>query len=520
MALWLAGYKLATLLDVFRPYSSLWFLPAGITLSIFLAAPGVLKLAPLAANLLLVSPEISPFFIENNGGALAQALHAIRHCGIYGLVAYTLIGFSGPTQQPLTLRATLVFVSSVLLASCVAAISGVSLHAWAGNMSWAEGWGIVFQWATGDAIAALVLPPILVPLLRAAFAEPIAEWRWPRASSWLVQIGFITLALLIGSQAVRLNPQLGSLWYLMLIPPIIAGVTGGLPTAAISVFFTSLATPLAAYLLAYDGEMLALSLLLAIGAIAALLIGAAVSDQRRALAQVEGQRQFLEQTVAERTVALTDAHAFQSHLVRSLGHDLRQPLQTITMLLDGMAMGSTADQAALVQTRKISGTMTDFLDGILNYARHDTGVISPVLSVFPVSRVFAKLNAVYEPIAASRSIDLVTTPSDALLVSDEMLLSQALSNDLDNAIRLSQSGMAVTLLHEVRDGRDAIVVVDQLPTTTAKLPGSAGFGQGIVNRISVILGAARIENHNEYGLSLPPSLPIPTPKASVHTPNS
>src|SRR5690606_34369722 len=28
MTLWLAGYKLATLLDVFRPYSSLWFLPA------------------------------------------------------------------------------------------------------------------------------------------------------------------------------------------------------------------------------------------------------------------------------------------------------------------------------------------------------------------------------------------------------------------------------------------------------------------------------------------------------------
>lgn len=517
MALWLASYKLATLLDIFRPYSSLWFLPAGITLSIFLAAPGLLKLAPLAANLLLVSPEISPFFLESNGGAVAQAMHAIRHCGIYGLLAFALIRVSG--VRPPTLKRTWIFVSSVLVASSISAVSGISLHALAGNMSWAEGWGIVIQWAIGDAIAALVLPPILVPLIRRAFAQP-TEWQWPPATDWLAQIGLVIVVLAVGSQAGQINPQLGSLWYLGLIPPIVAGVMGGLPTAAISAFVTSLATPLAAYLLSYQDSMLSLSLLLVIGTSAALLIGAAVSDQRRALAEVDAQRQLLEQTVAERTTALTDAYAFQSHLVRSLGHDLRQPLQTINMLLEGMAMRPEADPATLAQARKISGTMGDFLEGILDYARHDAGIVSPVLSVFPVARVFAKLTEVYGPIAASRTITLATEPSSALIVSDEMLLSQALSNDLDNAIRLSKSGMVVTLRHEVREGRDTIVVADQLDASPPTQPGVAGFGSGIVHRISTILGATRIEGSNEYGLSLPPSLPIRTPNESPGTPIS
>ena len=51
--LWLAAYKSADVFNFFETYSSLWFLPAGVTLSIAMVAPVRFVLAPLVANLLL-----------------------------------------------------------------------------------------------------------------------------------------------------------------------------------------------------------------------------------------------------------------------------------------------------------------------------------------------------------------------------------------------------------------------------------------------------------------------------------
>lgn len=520
VALWLAAYKLATLLDVFRPYSSLWFLPAGITLSIFLAAPGWLKIAPFVANLLLVIPQVSDLIVDDNGGALAQALHAVRHCGIYGLVALGLIRTTSTRWLITNVKATVIFVALVIAASTTAAVSGISLHVWMGNISWQAGWNMVVQWTIGDAIAALVIPPILVPLLRAALDQKGTDWQWPQPSIWALQIGLVLVTLAVGSQATVINPDLGSLWYLTLIPPIFAGVTGGFVCAAISVFVTSLAIPLVAYLLSYGGEMLALSLLLTIGAIAALLVGAAVSDQRRALAEVIGHSQRLEATVAERTIALSTAYEFQRHLVRSLGHDLRQPMQSITLLLGGISMRPNLDREALSQAQVISTTMAKFLDGILNYARHDPGLVRPNLGVTSLTKLFSQLRAVYEPIATRREIKLMVAPSDVLVISDEVLLLQGLSNDLDNAIRLSLPGSTVSLRHELRDGQNALVVTDQISATTPLIAGEAGFGHDIVVRICAILGATRIASAGERGMLLKVTQLSSTPKAPPNTPIS
>jgi hypothetical protein len=56
--LWLAAYKSADVFNFFETYSSLWFLPAGVTLAIALVAPPKLIFAPLVANLLLALPAV------------------------------------------------------------------------------------------------------------------------------------------------------------------------------------------------------------------------------------------------------------------------------------------------------------------------------------------------------------------------------------------------------------------------------------------------------------------------------
>lgn len=501
--LWLAAYKLSATAEVLKPHSSLWFLPAGISFSIFLVAPGWLKLAPLIANLSLAIPGIDSLFEVGDNAARDQVIHALRHCGIYFAAAYALKNILGEIWQQNTIRGASTYVVITSIAAIVSAISGVSLHVLAGNFSWDVATDIVVHWAIGDAVAVLVLPPLIGPIMRTLLRGEQSQYVWPPPSAWLNEICIILGAMALAATALVLDPALGSLWHITLLPPIFAGVRRGIEQAAISVFLTAALTPIIVSLIAYTGEPLTLSILLAITAISSLLIGTAVSVQKQTLAQLDAQNHRLEESVQARTAELAEAYEFERHLVRSLGHDLRQPLQTITMLVESMAMRKSDDQPMVNALRQITATMSNFLDGVLNYALTDPGTVTPKNAPITVCTVFSALDTIYRPIAEKRGVTLVVERSEADLSSDEMLLRQALSNDLDNAIRLSAPGATVTLRHELRSNRHAFIVADEIAVEYANSPGTAGFGYGIVARVCAVLNAMRIKEKNIRGILLP-----------------
>jgi signal transduction histidine kinase len=514
MGIWLAAYKMAAFLEFFKPYSSLWFLPAGVTLAITLSAPGYLKLAPFAANLLLAVPLFSKALAIAGAGDFAQVLHAARHFTVYGGAALVLITVCKVSVPALSLRDAQWIVVVGVAAAIASAVTGVSLHAALGNIDWSDAKSIVVQWAIGDAIGAIVVPPLLVPLLRKGLSQSLVGWQWPSPLSWFFQVLLVGGVLAVGPTASQLNPALGSLWYLTLIPPIVMAVRGGMPAAATSVFLTSILTPLAAFLVPYHGEMLALSLLLLIGSVAGLIIGGAISDRRRAYVEVATDRAQLEQTVENRTQELSAAYNFQRHLIRSIGHDLRQPLQTINLMLDGLAVqakdGETAN--AILHTRQIGATASAFLTSVLNYARLDPGKLTPNMTEFPVQSVFTALQQVYGPVAEIKGVVLRAQASSATLVSDEQLVAQALSNYLDNSLRLSERGMVVTLSHTRSGERQLLLVQDEIESGGTQVSGIAGFGHDIVGRIAELLDAEMVSRNNEMGLAFKARPASRTPK--------
>lgn len=486
-----------------KPHSSLWFLPAGISFSIFLVAPGWLKLAPLVANLSLAVPGIDSLFELGENAVRDQVIHALRHSSIYFTAAYVIKKTLGDDWHQPTMRGASTFIVVASAAAVVSAVAGVSLHVLAGNFSWRVAADIVVHWAIGDAVAVLVLPPLVVAFLRSLLGGQSSLRNWPPLSVWLSELCIIIGAMAAAATALALDPALSSVWYITLLPPIFAGVRKGAMQAAVSVFLTAALTPIVANFIAYSGEPLALSILLAITAIASLMIGTAVSVQQQTLAQLDAQNQRLEESVQARTAELADAYEFERHLVRSLGHDLRQPLQTITMLVESMAMRKSNDEPMLNALSQITGTMSNFLDGVLNYALTDPGTVTPKSVPITVCTVFSALDAIYRPIAEKRGVKLVVNTSEANLSSDEVLLRQALSNDLDNAIRLSAPGTTVTLRHEMREGRHALIVADEIAVEYANSPGTAGFGYGIVARVCTVLAATRIKEKNIRGILLP-----------------
>jgi signal transduction histidine kinase len=503
--IWLIAFKAADLFGFFKSYSSLWFLPAGVTLAIVVAASGRLKLAPLAANLLLALPVVSDAMAITIGSSLDTVVHALRIYAIYGAAALALSWLVRRQPPRVSLRNTQWGIGLSLLAAALAALSGIALHVAFGNMAWAEAWRIVVPWAIGDAIGAIVVPPLLVPLMVTAFGQgPRSDMEWPTPLALLGQGGTILGVLCIGMLVPRFNADLGSLWYLVIVPQVFFALRGGLPSAATSIFLTSLLAPPMAVLVDYQGERLGLQLLLLLSSAAGLLVGAAVSDRRRAFLELERQQAQLEALVAERTQALEEAYDFQRHLVRSIAHDLRQPVHSMNMMLDGLAvrMVDSASVSAIQHTREMGTAASELISKILNYARLDAGKVAPVISAFSAARVMTALEHIYSPIAHAKGIDLVVLASDEMIVSDEQLVLQVLSNFVDNAVRLSVGGQSVTVSCHQRGDRVTLSVTDQLAKLDNPPPGAAGFGSEIVERISRLLGAEVLVQRNLRGIAL------------------
>ncbi|MEJ8563249.1 hypothetical protein QTO30_19900 [Yoonia sp. GPGPB17] len=366
--LWLGAYKSADVFNFFETYSSLWFLPAGVTLSIAMVAPVRFLLAPLVANLLLAIPVICSVLGIEHTGYRDPILHSFRLFAVYGGAGLLLRHVFGVPSRGYELRDQIVILVVTILAALIGALSGVSLHAVVGNFPWSVAWDILMPWAVGDAIGAFIVPALLVPLLKSLFERETKLGEFPDWSVIAFQIIVILLAMFVAFWGAQQASSLGPLWYVILIPPVFFAVRGGLPSAATATALTTLLTPPTAYLLGFEGDRVPLQFLLLVSAGISLMIGAAITDRLHAFDAVKRSEENLEQQVHDRTAELRKAYEFQQHLMRSIGHDLRQPVQSINLMMQGLVREhkGTASSVRLEQARDISETAGDFkLEGFL-----------------------------------------------------------------------------------------------------------------------------------------------------------
>ncbi|MEP6432745.1 MAG: hypothetical protein ABJ053_03815, partial [Lentilitoribacter sp.] len=83
IALWLGAFKSSALFSFFGTYSSLWYLPAGVTLSIAIAVPFRFIIAPLIANWLLAVPLVSALLHVEYTSVADHLLHGTRLFLVY-----------------------------------------------------------------------------------------------------------------------------------------------------------------------------------------------------------------------------------------------------------------------------------------------------------------------------------------------------------------------------------------------------------------------------------------------------
>jgi protein-histidine pros-kinase len=246
------------------------------------------------------------------------------------------------------------------------------------------------------------------------------------------------------------------------------------------------------------------------------------------------ERKRMEDEIIAARQAAERANKANSAFLAAASHDLRQPVQALS-LLNGALRRTVSDERALqmVESQEHSLTaMTNLLNSLLDISRLDAGAVKPELEVFPIQRLIDRLSDEFARQAQHTGLEFSASSCPAVVNSDPNLLAEIIQNLVSNAIRYTDKG-GVRLDCLEQDGQCVIRVTDTgigIPEDQldeifrefhqCKTPGASkeGFGLGlaIVKRLSDLLNLT-IKVESDIGRGSCFSVSMPAVQAEAPT---
>lgn len=201
------------------------------------------------------------------------------------------------------------------------------------------------------------------------------------------------------------------------------------------------------------------------------------------------------------------ANLAKSHFLAAASHDLRQPLQTLS-LLQGL-MGRKVREADVMKLVTLMdatlGAMSGMLNTLLDINQLEAGMVEPEVATFPVEDLLLRLQTEFGYHAAASGLGLRVARSGLCVRSDPRLLEQLIRNLLANAVKYTPRGKVLLgcrrhgdmLRIEVwdtgigipREQLDAIFQeFHQIGNPARERSLGLGLGLAIVRRLSSLLG--------------------------------
>lgn len=239
------------------------------------------------------------------------------------------------------------------------------------------------------------------------------------------------------------------------------------------------------------------------------------------------KRKLMEQEIIDARTAAERANKANSAFLAAASHDLRQPVQALS-LLNGALRRTVKDERALemIQSQEHSLTaMTNLLNSLLDISRLDAGVVTPELEEFPMRRLVDRLSGEFERQAQQKGLRFASSSCQSMVSSDPNLLSEIIQNLVANAIRYTDKGK-VELRCVERDGQCCLEIEDTgigidkdqqeeifQEFHQIRSPGGnkEGFGLGlaIVRRLADLLGhKIAVESEPGRGSCFTVSMPV------------
>lgn len=171
----------------------------------------------------------------------------------------------------------------------------------------------------------------------------------------------------------------------------------------------------------------------------------------------EHEEDGLNRRIAEQTTALHKAKetaeaalVAKSRFLSATGHDLRQAVHALSLLLTSVTCElSTNEQAKsslMSLTCDMTGvmsSMTEQLNALLDMAHLESGSIVPKMADCCLAGIFGRLKSQFEPEAAATDIDLRFVDTSEVARTDESLLFRIVGNLIANAIKFRRGGRVV-----------------------------------------------------------------------------
>ncbi len=181
-------------------------------------------------------------------------------------------------------------------------------------------------------------------------------------------------------------------------------------------------------------------------------VGFILMVNERTRAELEKLARSLEQTTQE----LRQQNEAKSKFLAYAGHDIRQPLQTIHLLLAGL-MESGLDARQGQTARAIEAAvhaLTELLDALLDLSKLDAGAIKPSLRPLDVDGLLARLVQEFTPQAGAQGLRLrLRLPAaETTVLTDAQLLASVLRNLIANAIKYTRAGGVLVSARRVGQG--------------------------------------------------------------------
>jgi len=136
------------------------------------------------------------------------------------------------------------------------------------------------------------------------------------------------------------------------------------------------------------------------------------------------------------------ANAAKSRFLAAASHDLRQPLQTLTLLQGLLTSADGGDERARLLARldDTVGTMSGMLDKLLDINQIEAGVIRAAPVDFPIAVVLERMQTEFGVVAAARGLILRTMGCSCWTHTDPGLLGQMLRKLVTNALKYTEHG--------------------------------------------------------------------------------
>ena len=143
--------------------------------------------------------------------------------------------------------------------------------------------------------------------------------------------------------------------------------------------------------------------------------------------------------------AAEHANVAKSRFLAAASHDLRQPLQTLSLLQGLLARKITSVDAMELVVRLGEGleVMSGMLNTLLDINQLDAGVIQTKISSFPIDGTLKRLGTEFHYHTQTRGLGLRVIRCGLAVRSDVHLLEQIIRNLLSNAVKYTTEGRVV-----------------------------------------------------------------------------